>query len=77
LTALADWRGLNVAHGRELAATAIAIADELAGAADLVRDKISGTPAVLVRGAGRWWSAEDGPGAAVSLQRPAAEDLFR
>lgn len=77
LAALDDWRGLDDGYGRELAATAIAIADELAGAADLVRDKISGTPAVLVRGAGRWWSPEDGPGAAVSLQRPAADDLFR
>ena len=77
LVALDDWRGRDDAHGRPLAATAIAIADEIAAAADLVRDKATRIPAVLVRGAGRWWCAEDGPGAALSLQRPPGEDLFR
>lgn len=77
IVALDDWRGRTDTHGRGLAATAIAVADELAAAADLVRDKASRTPAVLVRGAGAWWSEEDGPGAAAMLQRPAAEDLFR
>jgi coenzyme F420-0:L-glutamate ligase/coenzyme F420-1:gamma-L-glutamate ligase len=76
LVAVDDWRGRDDAHGRELAATAIAVADELAAAADLARDKTSGEPAVLIRGAGRWWTAEDGPGAAV-LRRPAGDDLFR
>jgi coenzyme F420-0:L-glutamate ligase/coenzyme F420-1:gamma-L-glutamate ligase len=76
LIALDDWRGRADTHGRELSATVIAIADEIAGAADLVRDKVSATPAVLVRGAGRWRSEEDGPGAA-SLRRAADEDLFR
>jgi coenzyme F420-0:L-glutamate ligase/coenzyme F420-1:gamma-L-glutamate ligase len=71
-----DWRGRRDAHGRELGATAIAVADELAAAADLVRDKVSGAPAVLIRGAGRWRTGDDGPGA-VALQRPAREDLFR
>ena len=55
----------------------VAIADELAAAADLARDKASGGPAVLVRGAGAWRTDEDGPGAAAALQRAAAEDLFR
>jgi coenzyme F420-0:L-glutamate ligase/coenzyme F420-1:gamma-L-glutamate ligase len=77
LVALDDWRGRADAHGRPLAATAIAIADELAAAADLVRDKASGAPAALIRGAGRWRADDDGPGAAGALQRPAAEDLFR
>jgi coenzyme F420-0:L-glutamate ligase/coenzyme F420-1:gamma-L-glutamate ligase len=77
LLALDDWRGRADAHGRELAATAIAIADQLAGAADLVRDKASATPAALIRGAERWWCEDDGPGAAAVLQRPAGEDLFR
>jgi coenzyme F420-0:L-glutamate ligase/coenzyme F420-1:gamma-L-glutamate ligase len=77
LIALDDWRGRADRDGRELRATAIAVADQLAAAADLARDKASGTPAVLVRGAERWWTADDGPGAAASLQRPAADDLFR
>jgi coenzyme F420-0:L-glutamate ligase/coenzyme F420-1:gamma-L-glutamate ligase len=60
-----------------LAATAIAVADQLAAAADLARDKTSRTPAVAVRGAGRWVTDEDGPGAAAGLLRAAANDLFR
>jgi coenzyme F420-0:L-glutamate ligase / coenzyme F420-1:gamma-L-glutamate ligase len=71
-----DWRGRPDSEGRRLAATAIAVSDQLAGAADLVRDKTSRQPAVLIRGAERWWSAEDGPGAQ-ALQRPADKDLFR
>ena len=70
-----DWRGRTDAGGRELRATWIAAADEAAAAADLVRDKTSRTPAVLVRGLGRHVSAVDGPGAA-ALLRPVAEDLF-
>jgi coenzyme F420-0:L-glutamate ligase/coenzyme F420-1:gamma-L-glutamate ligase len=77
LVALDDWRGRADAHGRPLAATAIAVADQLAAAADLVRDKASGAPATLIRGAGRWRTDDDGPGAGAALQRPAAEDLFR
>lgn len=76
LTPLDDWRGRTDAQGRELAATAIAIADEVAAAADLVRAKDSGVPAAIVRGLGRYVTAEDGPGAA-ALRRPQAEDLFR
>ncbi len=71
-----DWRGRTDAHGRELSATAIAIADEIAAAADLVRVKDSGVPAVVVRGLGRYVTAEDGPGAS-ALRRPRDEDLFR
>lgn len=76
LVALDDWRGRLDSHGHELAATLIAVADELAAGADLVRDKRSATPVVLIRGAGRWRTDEDGPGAA-ALRRPPAEDLFR
>ena len=71
-----DWRGRADAAGRELEATAIAIADEAAAAADLVRDKASGVPAAIVRGLGRHVVEEDGPGAA-ALRRPRDEDLFR
>jgi coenzyme F420-0:L-glutamate ligase / coenzyme F420-1:gamma-L-glutamate ligase len=75
LQPLDDWRGRSDAHGRELEATLIAIADEAAATADLVRSKNSGVPAVIVRGLDRFTSA-DGPGAA-SLRRPRDEDLFR
>ncbi len=77
LVALDDWRGRRDALGDELAATAIAVADELAAAADLAREKADGIPAVLIRGAGRWRTEDDGPGAAAALQRSADEDLFR
>jgi coenzyme F420-0:L-glutamate ligase / coenzyme F420-1:gamma-L-glutamate ligase len=73
---LDDWRGRRDASGRELEATQIAIADEAAAAADLVRDKASAVPAAVVRGLGRFLTDEDGPGAA-ALRRPADEDLFR
>jgi len=76
LAPLDDWRGREDAGGRPLEATTIAIADEAAAAADLVRDKASRVPAALVRGLGRFVTAEDGPGAA-ALRRPHDEDLFR
>ena len=76
LAPLEDWRGRTDAVGRELKATWIAVADELAAAADLARAKDSGLPVVVVRGAGRHVSADDGPGAAAMI-RPEAEDLFR
>lgn len=75
--AIDDWRGRWDAHGRELAATAIAASDQLAAAADLARAKDSGHPAVLIRGAEHLWTAADGEGAAATLQRPPESDLFR
>jgi coenzyme F420-0:L-glutamate ligase/coenzyme F420-1:gamma-L-glutamate ligase len=76
LQPLDDWRGREDADGRELTATVIAVADQVAAAADLVREKDSGVPVVAVRGLGRYVGAEDGPGAA-ALRRPPGEDLFR
>jgi coenzyme F420-0:L-glutamate ligase / coenzyme F420-1:gamma-L-glutamate ligase len=76
LAPLADWRGRRDSHGRVLSATLIAVADELASAADLARDKDSGVPGAIVSGLGDVVIQEDGPGAG-ALQRPAAEDLFR
>jgi len=73
---LDDWRGRADRAGRELTATVGALADQLAAAADLVREKDSGVPAVLVRGLGDRVTVEDGPGAA-AIQRPADDDLFR
>jgi coenzyme F420-0:L-glutamate ligase/coenzyme F420-1:gamma-L-glutamate ligase len=76
LTPLDDWRGRTDADGQELEATLIAIADEAAAAADLVRDKASRIPAAIVRGLNRFVSADDGPGAA-ALRRSRSDDLFR
>jgi coenzyme F420-0:L-glutamate ligase/coenzyme F420-1:gamma-L-glutamate ligase len=76
LTPLDDWRGRTDGDGQELAATMVAIADQAAAAADLVRGKDSGVPACLVRGLGEFVGADDGPGAR-AIQRPEDEDLFR
>jgi coenzyme F420-0:L-glutamate ligase/coenzyme F420-1:gamma-L-glutamate ligase len=71
-----DWRGQPDSDGRLLAATVIAIADEAAAAADLVRGKDSREPAVRIRGMGRHVTVEDGAGAA-ALVRALEDDLFR
>lgn len=76
LQPLDDWRGRADAHGRELEATLIAVADEAAAAADLIRSKDSRIPVVIIRGLDRFVTNEDGPGAA-ALRRPRDEDLFR
>ena len=76
LAPLERWEGRRDRHGRELHATAIAVADAVAGAADLARAKDSGQPVVRVRGVGHHVSADDGPGAA-ELRRPPDQDLFR
>lgn len=76
LAPLEDWRGRADATGRELRATVIAVADELAACADLARRKDAGQPAVLVRGAGRHVTEEDGPGVG-ALLRAREHDLFR
>jgi coenzyme F420-0:L-glutamate ligase / coenzyme F420-1:gamma-L-glutamate ligase len=76
LTPLEDWRGRRDTVGRELKATWIAAADELAAAADLARTKDGALPVIVVRGADRHISADDGPGAA-ALIRPESQDLFR
>ena len=76
ITPIEDWRGRADTQGRELHATAIAVADELAAAADLARAKDAGQPVILVRGAGRHVTEADGPGAA-PLLRPEEQDLFR
>jgi coenzyme F420-0:L-glutamate ligase/coenzyme F420-1:gamma-L-glutamate ligase len=76
LAAVEDWRGQADADGRLLAATVIAIADEVAAAADLARGKDSREPAVRIRGLGRHVTVEDGAGAA-ALIRALEDDLFR
>jgi coenzyme F420-0:L-glutamate ligase/coenzyme F420-1:gamma-L-glutamate ligase len=71
-----DWAGRRDSTGRELRATAIAVADSIAAAADLARTKDSREPAVLVRGLERLVIAGDGPGAA-ALRRERSANLFR
>jgi coenzyme F420-0:L-glutamate ligase / coenzyme F420-1:gamma-L-glutamate ligase len=76
LAPLDDWRGRADRAGRPLTATVVAVADELAAAADLARDKAAGIPAVVIRGLERHVREGDGPGAA-PLRRARASDLFR
>jgi coenzyme F420-0:L-glutamate ligase/coenzyme F420-1:gamma-L-glutamate ligase len=52
----------------------VAIADEIAGAAELVMGKAAGVPAAIVRGLDGSWRRD---GSARELLRPAGEDLFR
>ena len=71
--ALDDWRGRADGDGRPLEVTEVAVADEVAAAADLVKGKASRVPAALLRGVPR----PKGDGSARDLVRPPAEDLFR
>lgn len=68
---LLDLRGQSDDRGQPLEITQIAVADELAAAADLVKGKNTHTPVAVVRGA-----AVAGQGTARDLIRPSAEDLF-
>jgi coenzyme F420-0:L-glutamate ligase/coenzyme F420-1:gamma-L-glutamate ligase len=78
---LDDYRGTPDAHGNLLAVSAAAVADEIAGAADLVKGKAAGRPVALVRGLGRLVLSDPdsaGPsGTARGLVRPAQNDMFR
>jgi coenzyme F420-0:L-glutamate ligase / coenzyme F420-1:gamma-L-glutamate ligase len=69
---LLDLRGQRDARGRPLEATLIAVADELAGAAELVCGKANGVPAALIRG----YAAPAGDGSARELVMPPERDLF-
>ncbi|MGZ4494265.1 MAG: coenzyme F420-0:L-glutamate ligase [Nocardioides sp.] len=77
LDPLDDHAGRVDAHGNELAVTAPALADEIAGAADLVKGKLGGRPFAVVRGLGGLVlpRGEHGPGA-VALLRPEEQDMF-
>jgi coenzyme F420-0:L-glutamate ligase/coenzyme F420-1:gamma-L-glutamate ligase len=70
-----DLRGSADASGKPLAVTMPCVADELAGAAELVKGKSSGVPVAIVRGLGGFFGDLDLPGAS-SIQRPADRDLF-
>jgi coenzyme F420-0:L-glutamate ligase/coenzyme F420-1:gamma-L-glutamate ligase len=68
-----DYRGTTDVQGRELTATRVAVADELAGAAELVMGKADRVCAAIVRGA----RVNFGRGSATEIVRPVSEDLFR
>ena len=70
---LQDLRGTRDRDGKPLAATILAVADELAAAAGLLMGKSEGFPVILIRGYRYKPSAEP----AARIIRPAAEDLFR
>lgn len=71
-----DLRGQTDASGRPLTVTITAVADELAGVADLVKGKSAGRPVAVVRGMPQLLTEEDGPGAR-ALVRSAEKDMFR
>ena len=73
LAPVRDARGTTDSHGAVLEVTEIAVADELAAAAELVKGKAEGVPVAVVRGLDL---PDDGRGAA-ALVRPAAQDWFR
>jgi coenzyme F420-0:L-glutamate ligase/coenzyme F420-1:gamma-L-glutamate ligase len=72
LPALLDLNGQRDATGYELHATVIAVADEIAAAADLARGKLDAVPVVVVRGL-----SLEGEGSARDIVMPAERDLFR
>lgn len=73
LKPLKDYIGKKDAHGYSLKSTVIAIADELASAAELVTGKLSGIPVTIIRG----YRYPRGHGTTKELLRDPARDLFR
>jgi coenzyme F420-0:L-glutamate ligase/coenzyme F420-1:gamma-L-glutamate ligase len=74
IAAVVDLRGATDDRGQELRVTEVAIADEIASAAELVMGKSSGIPVAIVRGLDPEWF---GDGSYRDLIRPADQDLFR
>jgi coenzyme F420-0:L-glutamate ligase / coenzyme F420-1:gamma-L-glutamate ligase len=74
LAAVVDLRGTEDALGRELQVTEVAVADEVAAAAELVMGKSAGVPVAIVRGLDASWFGE---GSARDLVRGPQDDLFR
>lgn len=68
-----DYRGTKDMFGYELSVTLMAVADELAGAAELVMNKADGIPVSVIRG----YPYHRARGNARQLVRPARQDLFR
>jgi coenzyme F420-0:L-glutamate ligase len=76
LSAIYDARGRVDRHGNELVVTEVAVADELASAADLVKGKLGGIPVAVVRGLARDGKLVDNGLGASALIRGADEDMF-
>src|SRR6266705_2432378 len=70
---IVDYRGQYDPYGYELQVSAIAVADELTAAAELVMGKVDRVPVALIRG----YSYTPGQGDARSLLRDTATDMFR
>ncbi|MEY2470267.1 MAG: dehydro coenzyme reductase / coenzyme F420-0:L-glutamate ligase / coenzyme [Actinomycetota bacterium] len=75
VAAVVDLRGTTDSLGRELQVTEVAVADEIASAAELVMGKASGVPVAVVRGVDAAWLRESS--VAAEVIRPPSEDLFR
>jgi coenzyme F420-0:L-glutamate ligase/coenzyme F420-1:gamma-L-glutamate ligase len=73
LEPLKDYRGMADTEGHVLKATILAVADELASAAELVMGKLDRVPVALIRG----YAYTPGDGKAAEMIRPADKDLFR
>jgi coenzyme F420-0:L-glutamate ligase/coenzyme F420-1:gamma-L-glutamate ligase len=76
IEALADLRGTPDAQGREMRSTVIAIADELASAADLAGGKVEQRPVVVVRGYQYQPAVAATDRGAAALVMPREQDLF-
>jgi coenzyme F420-0:L-glutamate ligase / coenzyme F420-1:gamma-L-glutamate ligase len=76
VTPLRDHRGQTDTFGNLLEVTVAAVADEIAAAADLIKQKTTGVPVAIVRGLSELVTDAAGPGAGAII-RPAAEDMFR
>jgi coenzyme F420-0:L-glutamate ligase / coenzyme F420-1:gamma-L-glutamate ligase len=72
LTVLHGYAGARDGHGNELVVTEVAVADEIAAAADLVKGKLTAVPVAVVRGL----AISDDGSTAARLVRTGAEDLF-
>jgi coenzyme F420-0:L-glutamate ligase len=77
ITAVTDPRGATDGYGNVLAVTRVAIADELAAAADLVKGKLGGIPVAIVRGMAPDGALPDDGNGTRDLLRGASDDLFR
>jgi coenzyme F420-0:L-glutamate ligase/coenzyme F420-1:gamma-L-glutamate ligase len=73
LEPLKDYRGLPDTEGRILKVTSLAVADELASAAELVMGKLDRVPVAVIRG----YAYPPGDGTATQLVRAPERDLFR
>ncbi len=74
IAGVVDLRGTEDALGRVMQVTEVAVADELACAAELVMGKSTGVPVAIIRGADPMWFRDSSMD---EIVRPPSEDLFR